>query len=363
MNRRAAGLLLVLALAACSSSSAHPRSRTLPSPAATESATTSPAPVVTRVPRRTGPPITIAFAGDVHFEGPIAGHLADDPATVFGAVTPLLRRADLTVVNLETAVTDRGAPADKQYVFRAPASAFAALRAAGVDVATVANNHGMDYGPVGLQDTLREARAAGFPLIGAGQDDAQAFTPYRATVRGWRVAVLGVTHVLDSKVAGAWTAGPHHPGLASAYRTQELLAAVRQARRTSDTVVVYLHWGTELQACPTGRQRTLAQQLVDAGADVVVGSHAHVVLGSGRLGTAYVDYGLGNFLFYASGGGPTTRSSVVTLTVRGRAVTAERRDPVVLGAGWTRPLVGPAADRERQRQHALRACTGLVNIG
>jgi poly-gamma-glutamate synthesis protein (capsule biosynthesis protein) len=92
-----------------------------------------------------------------------------------------------------------------------------------------------------------------------------------------------------------------------------------------------------------------------------VGSHAHVVLGSGHLGGAYVDYGLGNFLFYASGGGPTTRSSVVTLTVRGRTVTAERRDPVVLGNGWTRPLTGAAADRERQRQDGLRACSGLMN--
>jgi poly-gamma-glutamate synthesis protein (capsule biosynthesis protein) len=354
VTRRAAGLLLVLALSACTNTRAAtaPPPRT-PSPAPPPTA----APVVTTTPVR--PAITLAFGGDVHFEGPVRRHLADDPRTVFGEVAPLLRSADLAVVNLETAVTERGTAQDKQYVFRAPASAFTALRAAGVDVATAANNHGMDYGPVGLQDTLRAAREARFPLVGAGQDETQAYAPYVATVKGWRVAVLGATHVLDSKVAAAWTAGPAHPGLASAYRTERLLRAVRAARRVADTVVVYLHWGTELQACPTARQRTLAHQLVAAGADVVVGSHAHVVLGAGRLGHAYVDYGLGNFVFYASGSGPTTRSSVLTLTVRGREVSAARRDPVVLGGGWTRPLEGAAADRERDRQEALRGCTDL----
>jgi poly-gamma-glutamate synthesis protein (capsule biosynthesis protein) len=357
-------VLLVLALAACSQGQARPRPPAAASPtAAVESSApwvSSPTPRATPA-ARTGPAITLAFAGDVHFEGAVGRHLADDPRTVFGDVIPLLRAADLTVVNLETAITERGTAADKEYVFRAPAKAFTALRAAGVDVVTVANNHGMDYGAVGLQDTLRNARAAGFPLIGAGQDEQQAFSPYRVTVKGWRVAVIGATHVLDSNVAGAWTARPGHPGLASAYRTEQLLAAVRQARRTSDTVVVYLHWGSELRACPTQRQRTLAAALVGAGADVVAGSHAHVVLGSGHLGGAYVNYGLGNFLFYANGGGPTTRSSVVTLTVRGRTVTHERRDPVVLANGWTRPLHGAAADRERARQEGLRDCTGLVN--
>ena len=78
-----------------------------------------------------------------------------------------------------------------------------------------------------------------------------------------------------------------------------LVAAVRAARLVSDTVVVYLHWGIEGHTCPSSDQRALAQALVLAGADVVVGSHAHRLLGGGRLGSAFVDYGLGNFAFYA----------------------------------------------------------------
>jgi poly-gamma-glutamate capsule biosynthesis protein CapA/YwtB (metallophosphatase superfamily) len=357
MRRLGAAAVLTLGLAGCAAGQAAvQRTPGPPSPAPTW---TTPAPThQARVEHRA--PITIAFAGDVHFEGAIRQHLLADPRTTFGAVAPLLRAADLTIVNLETAVTMRGSAASKQFVFRAPASAFQALRAAGIDVATVANNHGMDYGPVGLQDTLSAAAASGFPIIGAGQDEAAAFTPYQVTVKGWRVAVIGATHVLDSSVAAAWTAGSDKPGLASAYRTGQLLDAVRRARAADDTVVVYLHWGTELHECPTARQEELAQQLVDAGADIVVGSHAHVVLGSGHLGKAYVDYGLGNFLFYAHGSGPTTHSSVVTLTVRGREVTSERRDPVVLENGWTRPLHGASSTRELARQDALRSCTNVT---
>jgi poly-gamma-glutamate synthesis protein (capsule biosynthesis protein) len=309
--------------------------------------------------------ITLAFAGDVHVQGAIRQRFGSDGTlrtgeSLFDDVGPLLAGADLAVVNLETAVTDRGTPADKEYVFRAPAGVFPALQASGVDVASLANNHGIDYGRVGLDDTLAAARTARFRgLVGVGLDDDAAFSPYLRTVKGWRVAVIGATHVLDTKVAAAWTAGPQHPGLASAYRLARLTRAVREARAHADTVVVYLHWGTEMASCPTASQRALAQALVDAGADVVVGSHAHVLLGDGRLGKAYVGYGLGNFLFYASGSGPTTRSEVLTLTVRGRHVLRAEHHPVRVGGGRVHLVTGAAARAAQQRIDALRGCTGL----
>src|SRR5262249_49963981 len=83
-------------------------------------------------------PVTLAFAGDVHFEGAVRTTLLSRSRTVLGAMAPTLGQADLAVVNLETAVTDRGTAQSKQYVFRAPASAFDALRNGGVDVATMA---------------------------------------------------------------------------------------------------------------------------------------------------------------------------------------------------------------------------------
>ncbi|MBC6460973.1 CapA family protein, partial [Actinomadura sp. HBU206391] len=96
-------------------------------------------------------PFTVAFGGDVHFEGQLRARLDADPGTAFGPVAERLKSADLAMVNLETAVTTGGAPAPKQFVFRAPPAAFQAVRSAGVDVVTMANNHGMDYGEAGLR--------------------------------------------------------------------------------------------------------------------------------------------------------------------------------------------------------------------
>ena len=315
-------------------------------------------PPVTRAPLGSGEPVTFAFGGDVHFESPIRERLAASPGTVLAPIAPVLRRADVAMVNLETAVTRRGIAADKEFTFRAPAKAFAALKAGGIDVATVANNHGMDFGTEGLADTLAAGRRARLPVVGAGWNDAQAYAPFRATVKGQRIAVIGATQVLDDNLVSAWTAGPGKMGLASAKEEARLLRAVRTARRASDTVVVYLHWGVELAACPTGSQSSLARRLVGAGADVVVGSHAHVLLGSGRLGKALVSYGLGNFVFYAYRE-ETARTGVLEVTMTGRRLDGYRWVPARISGGIPHLLRGAAAGEARRSWRALRSCTDL----
>jgi len=303
--------------------------------------------------------VSLAFGGDVHFEGVLRDKLAADPGAVLDPIAPVLSAADLAVVNLETAITERGDPAGKQYVFRTPPTALTALKAAGVDVASMANNHGMDFGLTGLRDSLAAGRAAGFPLIGIGNDASEAFRPYVARLRGQLISVIGATQVMDSSLREAWTAGDGKPGLASAYDEDRLLAAVRAARRASDTVVVFLHWGAERVNCPIDRQRALAPKLVQAGADVVVGSHAHVLLGGGRLGRAYVHYGLGNFVFYSSGNGPNTRSGVLSLTVRGRDILRSSWIPARLQGGVATPLPPAEAPAAVAAWSELRGCTGL----
>ena len=194
------------------------------------------------------------------------------------------------MVNLESAITERGTwdpkdleRPDERYWFRAPARALDVLADAGVDVVTVANNHGADLGPTGLQDTLRAARNAPLAVVGVGQDRAHAFAPYRVRVHGTDLAFLAADASPLESTSSTWTAGRRTPGLAAARgpRPRALLHAVRRADRDADVVVVYLHWGRDMQACPTARQRTTAHALAAAGADVIVGSHAHVLLGSG----------------------------------------------------------------------------------
>jgi poly-gamma-glutamate capsule biosynthesis protein CapA/YwtB (metallophosphatase superfamily) len=303
-------------------------------------------------------PVVLAFGGDVHFEGVIESELRATPRLVLASIGPVLRRADLAVVNLETAVTNGGTATPKEYTFRAPPSAFSALAAGGVDVASMANNHGMDYGEAGLRDSLAAAKRHRFPVIGIGLNDAQAYRPYRATVHGRRIAVIGATQVLDDHLISAWTAGPGKPGLASAKDVPRLLRAVRQARASSDTVVVYLHWGIELQRCPSSAQRTLAQQLVAAGADVVVGGHAHRLQGAGRMGKALVGYGLGNFVWYGTSE-LSTRTGVLLVTVDGRMVVDYAWEPARIVSGTPRPLRGAERRAEIASWRALRGCTGL----
>ena len=310
------------------------------------------------VARPDGKPVVLAFGGDVHFEGALESQLATDANRALAPVAPILSGADIAVVNLETAVTNGGSPTAKEFTFRAPATAFAALRGAGVDVASMANNHGLDYGIVGLRDSLAAARRYRFPLIGIGLDDTQAYRPFRRTVKGQRIAVIGATQVLDDELISAWTAGPGKPGLASAKDVPRLVRAVRAARQTSDTVVVFLHWGVELEQCPSSDQRRLAKQLVAAGADIVVGGHAHRVQGAGRMGRALVGYGLGNFVWYGTSE-LSTRTGVLLATVDGRRVLSYRWVPARIVDGVPRPLTGAERGHELETWRSLRGCTGL----
>jgi len=308
--------------------------------------------------RPDGKPVVLAFGGDVHFEGVIETELRTSPRLVLASIGPVLRTADIAVVNLETAVTSRGAPVSKEFTFRASPAAFTALAAGGVDVASMANNHGLDYGQPGLRDSLGAAKRARFPIIGIGLDDRQAYRPYRATVNGQRISIIGATQVLDDWLISSWTAGPGKPGLASAKDVPRLLRAVREARADSETVVVFLHWGVELEQCPSARQRTLAKQLVTAGADVVVGGHAHRVQGAGRLGKALVGYGLGNFVWYSTSE-LSTQTGVLLVTVDGRRIIGYRWEPARIVDGTPRPLSGAERRSEIASWRKLRSCTGL----
>jgi poly-gamma-glutamate synthesis protein (capsule biosynthesis protein) len=312
-------------------------------------------------PRRNPKPITIAFAGDVHFASFLAPRL-DHPSTAMGPMAKLLAKADLSIVNLETAVTTRGEPQPKEFTFRAPPSAFLALKDAGIDVATMANNHGLDYGPVSVPDGLAAARAAHFPVIGIGENAAQAFRPYVVTSHGQRVAFLAATAVMDAPLIASWSATDSQPGVATALDGDNaaLVAAVKAIRGKVDTVVVDLHYGSDLMTCPTEIQRNLADDLVAAGADIIVGQHAHVVLGGGYSGTAYVDFGLGNFQFYVSTGNPTAETGVLTLTVDGRTVTHPRWVPGQIVSGLPTALTGEAASAAHDHWVGLRECAGLT---
>ena len=300
--------------------------------------------------------ITLAFAGDVNFTGRTARLLAD-PATPFGPISTVLRSADFAAVNLETAVTSRGAPQPKTYHFRTSPAAFTGLRDAGIDLVTMANNHVLDYGPAGLADTLAAARAARFPYVGIGTNAAAAWAPYLTAIRGVKIAVIGVSQVAE--LASSWVATASRPGEANAIDLGRALAAVQTARRLASIVIVFMHWGTEGQACPDPAQLALAPRLAAAGASIIIGAHAHMLQGSGWLGRTFVAYGLGNFLWWERS--YSTATGVLELTLRPHAPLTARFVPAVV-SGTGQPIVdrGAAARQAAAHYASLRACAGLT---
>jgi Bacterial capsule synthesis protein PGA_cap len=311
-----------------------------------------------------GKAVTLAFGGDVNFPSgsTLGDRLADDPATALGTgVTSLLSGVNLSMVNLETALTNGTCPdpQPKTFDFDAPTSAITALQSAGVSLVTEANNHGEDCGEPGLQMALAARAQSKYTILGIGQNAAQAFTPYQVTIDGERIGIIAATQVIDDDLQTAWTATATQPGLASAYDVSDLVSTVEEARKVDDTVVVFLHWGVELDACPDPLQEPLANLLVQAGADIVIGSHAHVLLGGGYLGSAYVDYGLGNFAFY-NAPPPTDESGSLVITVTGRHIDGVIWRPALIEDELPVPLTGAAATSALQSWANDRSCTDLA---
>ena len=308
-----------------------------------------------------GKAVTLAFGGDVHFEGAVGQRLTEDPTTALGnTVSQLLAGSQLRMVNLESALTDGTCPQpqDKPYIFFTSPTALTALRNASVTVISQGNDHAVDCGQTGLAQGLAAAKQAAFPNVGVGGNAAQAFAPYRTKIRGQRISIIAATQIIAPNLVSSWMATSSQGGVASALNPTQLIRAVQVARRTSDTVIVYLHWGAETVACPAPEQEPLASQLVKAGADIVIGSGAHVLLGAGYLGTAYVDYGLGNFAFYDNTA-PETDSGSLLLTAIGRHIVSATWRPATIVSGLPQPLTGTPATAALQSWNAAQSCTNL----
>jgi poly-gamma-glutamate synthesis protein (capsule biosynthesis protein) len=344
---------LSLALAACNTAAPAPSAS---SPSA---ASSSPAPSPSASPSGPPPTITLAFAGDVHFTGKTAA-LLDNPTTAVGPFAKQLSAADLAVVNLETAITTRGTPEPKEFHFRAPAKAYQALIAAGIDAASLGNNHALDYGRVGLADSLDAAKAANFPVIGAGRTEAEAYAPWVTTVKGVRIAILAMSQI--HTLAESWAPTATRSGVAMAHDRARAIQAVRDAHAQADVVIVFMHWGVEGSNCPKSEMTSLAQALASAGATMIVGTHAHVPLAGGYLGSTYVHYGLGNFVWYTGGSDrPSSDTVVLTVTLTGTKITATAVTPgVVTASGQPAPATGTRLRTIQSRLAAAARCSGLA---
>jgi poly-gamma-glutamate capsule biosynthesis protein CapA/YwtB (metallophosphatase superfamily) len=268
--------------------------------------------------------VSLDAVGDVTFGesvGPaIAAHGGAYPWAFVG---PTLRGADLTVGNLETAVSTRGVAAVKEFTFRGPPAAVVPMRdVAGFDVLTLANNHTVDYGRDALLDTLKAVQAAGIQTIGAGATDRRARRPAIVEAGGLRVAFLGYSDVNPY----GFNATASSPGTARA-DVDAIASDVRAALRRADVAVCFFHWGTELHPAPDARQQQFAATCLNAGAKLVLGAHPHVLGGvTTPAPHALVAWTLGNFVFPS--GSLTGRTAILHVALGADGVRGYRLVPV-----------------------------------
>ena len=282
--------------------------------------------------------VRVGFAGDVNGVGRVATFMSQGGNPLAGMLSTLGSN-DLNMVNLETSVGSGGQPALKQYTFQSPPALVYWLKADGVSVVNLANNHTLDFGVSGLLQTIFYARAAGLMVVGAGATSAQAYAPAIVDTPAGRVAFLGFSQV----VPAGWAATSSSPGVASAYDLPRAIAAVQTARSLADHVVVMVHAGVELAGCPTPGQQALVSALVSAGADVVVGSHPHVLQAVVQTGSSLIDYSLGNFVWY-TGSSQTSVTGLLSAELGSGGADSYGFAPAVIdGTGSPQPLYGPAA--------------------
>ncbi|MDO7906033.1 CapA family protein [Paenibacillus sp. JX-17] len=286
--------------------------------------------------------LTLNFGGDVQFAGKVESLLEQKgyqyPYQYLGNT---FTSKSLNIVNLETPVTTGGAGAkNKQYVFKSSPQALEAMAKAHVDAVNLANNHILDQGVSGLLDTLQHLDRNGIAHAGAGRSSQEAFAPAYLEKQGIKVALLGFTRVIPES---SWNAGVSTPGVAAAYDAAAANAAIKEARKHAALVVVVAHWGKERVLTPDQNQTRLAHGFIDAGADLVIGGHPHVLQGMEKYKGKWIAYSTGNFIFTKSSNAATWNTAVFQASCRADGQCGMKLIPFRTELGQPVPVQGQEA--------------------
>lgn len=250
-----------------------------------------------------GDEAVLLFAGDI---------LLDDGYAMIGAMRERggisacfsaetlreMEAADVFMLNNEFPYTDRGEPMpEKQFTFRAKPENAALLHKIGVDIVSLANNHSYDYGEVSLLDSLTALEGIDMPYVGAGRNLEEASRAVYFYAGNQKIACLAATQIERQGNPDTKGATKDSPGVFRCFTETEIFDRIAEAKANSDFVIVYVHWGTEKMAELDWAQPGLAKSLADAGADLVIGTHPHVLQPLAKMGDTPVIYSLGNYWF------------------------------------------------------------------
>lgn len=301
------------------------------------------------------PVIHLVFAGDILLSDHVLG--AYNKAGNIGGVVDetfqgIIDSSDVFMVNQEFPFSSRGsAAADKQFTFRLPPEKVSIFQELGIDIVTLANNHALDYGTDALLDTCDTLDQAGIGRVGAGANLEEAKKPVIMDVKGKKIGFLGASRVIP---VGSWNATASGAGMLTTYDPALLLEEIKKTRGQCDFVVVYVHWGIEKDIRPQDYQRTMGKQYIDAGADLVIGSHPHVLQGMEYYKGKPIVYSLGNFVF----GSSIPKTALLTADWDGENLSLNLA-PGTSSGGYTRALAGEA-DRQGFFQYMESLSYGAV---
>ncbi|UQQ36986.1 CapA family protein [Paenibacillus polymyxa] len=306
------------------------------------------------------PAVTLHFIGDVQFSGKVEQRLEqngfDFPYQYLGS---LFHKDDLTIANLETPVTTNGVGAlNKTYVYKSSPKALTAMAAAGIDAVNLANNHILDQGTSGLLDTLNYLDEKGIAHAGAGRNAKEAYAPHYFERNGIKIALLGATRVMPE---ANWNAGAQQPGVAGAYDSTAIVKSIREARNQADLVIVVAHWGKERATALEPHQTELSHAFIDAGADLVVGGHPHVLQGMEQYKGKWIAYSTGNFIFSKSTVPATWDTAIFQATCTRNGDCKMKLTPYRADLGQPIPLKDAEASKILQKVAALSPSN--VSIG
>ena len=239
---------------------------------------------------------TMFFTGDVMIQRCTGIY---DSEGINGILSEYLEQemvgADMTVINNEFPFSNGGTQhPDKQFTFRVDPKYVSVIQDMGVDVASLANNHALDFGTEALLDSFTTFDDAGIPYVGAGETKERAEEAIFVEAGGRTVGVLSASRVIP---VVEWNIDTRLPGLFCTYDSTRLVQRIKEVEEQCDYVVVFVHWGIERNAYPEEYQHNLAKQYIDAGADLVVGNHSHVPQGIEYYNGVPIVYCLGNYIF------------------------------------------------------------------
>lgn len=246
--------------------------------------------------------LTLAFVGDINLDENWATtkFLDQQPNGIYDCISPELitkmQQADILMVNNEFTYSTRGTPLKgKTWTFRANPSRIEVLKELGTDIALMANNHCYDYGEDGLHDTLQVLKDANIPYVGAGTTLESAIRPYYFVYDDLIIAYVAASNAeINRKTPQATNSTG---GVLLCYDPSLFLETIQNASKNADIVIANVHWGTEYSNYTVEKQHQLAYDMIDAGADAIVGSHPHVLQGIEYYKEKPILYSLGNFWF------------------------------------------------------------------